>query len=315
MSAILPGNPTLSEVQRENAQKIIDYGYKNGFSKEEIQIAIQVAWAESDLNNDTHNSESTASGLYQYTDLKWGDYNGKHNDKDDVDNQIAAFYGDLARYRNRYNDPSRDIPRDFIDFGEYVYLKHHDGNSGTDWTNSEGLAYWHKRFPDTNPPPSIKPDNGNHGALVPDEMGIERPGLLPNHSINPDMNTNLDKFKDPMGNGTVRIPVFVDPLTLDLDGDGVETTPLAGSSAMFDLDGDDFAERTGWIGKDDGLLAMDINNNGKIDDITELFGNKTENGFDALKKLDGNVISHASTYARTDGTWPLARNLQYTSKK
>ncbi|MBI5141470.1 MAG: hypothetical protein HZA20_04655 [Nitrospirae bacterium] len=186
------------------------------------------------------------------------------------------------------------------------------------------------------------------------------------------MNTNLNRFRDPMDNGLVRIPQFVDPLTLDLDGDGVETTPLAGSSAMFDLDGDDFAERTGWIGKDDGLLAMDTNNNGKIDDISELFGNKTENGFDALKKLDsnhdgkidsndaqfgdlrvwqdangngitdagelktlgehniqslnlayantntannGNVISHVSTYTRTDGTWPLARNLQYTSKK
>jgi hypothetical protein len=56
-------------------------------------------------------------------------------------------------------------------------------------------------------------------------------------------------------------------------------------------------ELFGWVGKDDGLLVFDKNNNGKIDDGSELFGNNTilsngnkaANGFEALKDLDSNL--------------------------
>ncbi len=62
------------------------------------------------------------------------------------------------------------------------------------------------------------------------------------------------------------------PLILDLDGDGVETL---GKSAyiQFDHDRNGFAELTGWVGPDDGLLVLDRNGNGRIDDGSELFGN------------------------------------------
>ena len=62
------------------------------------------------------------------------------------------------------------------------------------------------------------------------------------------------------------------PLVLDLDGDGVETTSVE-NGTHFDHDGNDFAEKSGWVGSDDGLLVRDINGNGVIDDGTELFGN------------------------------------------
>ncbi|MDR1349322.1 MAG: hypothetical protein LBJ59_00820 [Zoogloeaceae bacterium] len=55
------------------------------------------------------------------------------------------------------------------------------------------------------------------------------------------------------------------PLVLDLDGDGVETLGLA-AGAHFDHDGNGFAELTGWAGADDGLLVLDRNGNGVIDD-------------------------------------------------
>ena len=48
------------------------------------------------------------------------------------------------------------------------------------------------------------------------------------------------------------------PVVLDLDGDGVEITPLASSTATFDLDGDGQRSHTAWVGADDGFLAIDL---------------------------------------------------------
>ena len=79
-----------------------------------------------------------------------------------------------------------------------------------------------------------------------------------------------------------------DPLVLDLDGDGIELTAVSSTSASFDVDGDQFAERTGWVAPDDGFLALDRNANGTIDDISELFGNANQSGFDELATLDSN---------------------------
>jgi|GEM_PF-973220 len=80
-----------------------------------------------------------------------------------------------------------------------------------------------------------------------------------------------------------------DPLVLDLDGDGVELLSRSSISPKFDIDGDNFAERTGWVNADDGLLARDLNGNGKIDNISELFGNANTSGLAALGVLNSNA--------------------------
>lgn len=56
------------------------------------------------------------------------------------------------------------------------------------------------------------------------------------------------------------------PLIVDLDGDGVETVST-NNGIHFDHDGNGFAEKSGWVGKDDGLLVRDINGNGQIDKL------------------------------------------------
>lgn len=97
------------------------------------------------------------------------------------------------------------------------------------------------------------------------------------------------------------------PLVIDLDGDGVETTTEE-DGVYFDHDNNGFAEKTAWVGKDDGLLVRDINNNGQIDDGTELFGNNTvlsngqkaTNGFEALKDLDSN---NNNVFDSSDTAW------------
>ena len=61
------------------------------------------------------------------------------------------------------------------------------------------------------------------------------------------------------------------PLILDLDGNGVETVSV-NDGVYFDHDGNGFAEKSGWVSKDDAILVRDLNNNGQIDDGSELFG-------------------------------------------
>lgn len=78
----------------------------------------------------------------------------------------------------------------------------------------------------------------------------------------------------------------LDPLVLDLDGDGIELTARS-IATKFDGNFDLYAERTGWISPDDGMLARDIDGDGKITDGRELFGGR-EAGFTVLGRLDGN---------------------------
>lgn len=60
------------------------------------------------------------------------------------------------------------------------------------------------------------------------------------------------------------------PVVFDLDGDGVELTPVESSTVRFDMDNDGTRDLTGWAGADDGILAIDLNGNGLIDDGSEI---------------------------------------------
>ena len=96
----------------------------------------------------------------------------------------------------------------------------------------------------------------------------------------------------------------IDPLVLDLNGDGVRLSRYSENSILFDIDNDGGSlEQTGWFSATDGVLVRDLNNNGKIDNIAEMFseyyggkaGSQGEsgekryiNGFEALRTLDSN---------------------------
>ncbi|MDO5686726.1 MAG: FrpA/C, partial [Neisseria sp.] len=113
-------------------------------------------------------------------------------------------------------------------------------------------------------------------------------GLLPD-KLNPYMKLNRD--------GTYYILPVYDPLTLDLDGDGIEVVGHRQYlGAMFDPDGDGIKNATGWVKSDDGILVFDRNGDGIINNGSELFGDATllkngqqaEHGFAALADLDTN---------------------------
>jgi hypothetical protein len=95
--------------------------------------------------------------------------------------------------------------------------------------------------------------------------------------------------------------IRVDPLVIDLNRNGSIDLNTS-HTVYFDTNNDGFAEAVNWVGAGDGLLARDINDNGTIDNITELFGNANQNGFAALAAFDLNAdrIINASDAIWTD---------------
>lgn len=85
------------------------------------------------------------------------------------------------------------------------------------------------------------------------------------------------------------------PIVLDMDGDGVKTMSIS-SGVKFDLFAAGKDSSTGWVDKGDGLLALDRNGDGVINDGSELFGSSTklatgkkaQDGYAALRDLDAN---------------------------
>lgn len=136
----------------------------------------------------------------------------------------------------------------------------------------------------------IDQDNYVSDPLTSEELNAIKPDA---GSLNGGDNDaeNKDTFTDDIVDIFESAEINASPLVLDLDGDGIELISLNSSDAVYwDIDLDGFSEATGWASPDDGFLVVDINDNGIIDDSSELFGDQTgfENGFLALKEYDSN---------------------------
>jgi hypothetical protein len=60
------------------------------------------------------------------------------------------------------------------------------------------------------------------------------------------------------------------PVILDLDGDGLSIVQRDASTMTFDMAGDGLQHRTAWVGKGDGVLAIDADGDGRIDQRREI---------------------------------------------
>nr|WP_246441644.1 VCBS domain-containing protein [Xanthobacter tagetidis] len=90
-----------------------------------------------------------------------------------------------------------------------------------------------------------------------------------------------------------QLPQDPDPIVLDLDGDGTYFS-APGTGVSFDLDGDGTAELLGWASPADGVLVMDLDGSGAIENGTEVVSEAFKGfGFgssvDALRSLDTNL--------------------------
>ncbi len=101
-----------------------------------------------------------------------------------------------------------------------------------------------------------------------------------------------------------------DPLSINFSGTAAQ---LTNSKFSFDIDLDGTSEQISFLRPGSGLLALDRNGDGKINDGSELFGARTGDGFaelgqfdaDGNKFIDGNdpVFKHLLVWERgEDGT-------------
>jgi hypothetical protein len=81
---------------------------------------------------------------------------------------------------------------------------------------------------------------------------------------------------------------LIDPLVINFDGKGAE---LGDQSSGFDLNTDSLQENMRFLKPGSGFLALDKNDNNKIDDGSELFGPQSGNGFNDLAAYDSDQNS------------------------
>lgn len=77
--------------------------------------------------------------------------------------------------------------------------------------------------------------------------------------------------------------VLTDPLVINMD---TGATSISDQKFKFDIDADGKEDEISFVGKGSGFLALDKNNDGKINDGTELFGTKSGDGFRDLAEYD-----------------------------
>jgi VCBS repeat-containing protein len=236
--------------------------------------------------------------------------------------------GDELRFFEglRYGDTSYDIGSEIVYRGteEDVVGRWNEATSAVDYLNSLHLSYTPFGFID----PTGVTNSNSAFSIFGDIMGVKaedfpwrwEPGfdtglkdILMRQEVPPPPQSLLDILLNliisPAYAGEINLSVsdfFTaarnwiqrrDPLTLDLDGDGLETVGIdPNAPILFDHDGDGVANATGWIKPDDGFLVLDRNGNGMIDNGAELFGDSTPlsaggtaaDGFAALAQEDSN---------------------------
>ncbi len=275
------------ETQQAVIDTLILSGKQSGLSNHEIAYVLAMTEVESGFNPDAAAGITSATGIGQFINSTGAAYGLDDSNRWNLNSQADALIQHFMENQKLTIKQGLDE--------SYIYAFHHDGPSAE--LNGKGV-----RISETNVLPKIQKFEDFLNTLPNNYLGlaVDKNGIM----ITKTLQDNFDDLikKGPLDNLITSLQEKMckaddirSPLVLDLNGDGVKTISKS-AGIHFDLDGNGFAETTGWVDKNDGLLVLDKNGNGKIDNGTELFGNNTllangqkaANGFEALKQYDQN---------------------------
>lgn len=168
-------------------------------------------------------------------------------------------YGGLSSSMDS-KDPDYDEDGNWIGDGPDPYSGISDSMDSDDPDYDED-GNWIGDGPDPNAP-SPDPYSGISDNMDSDDPDYDADGNYIGNDNDDDGDDGNSGGGDDAGSGK--------PVVLDLDGDGVELVALEDSTAFYDIDGDGYRERMGWVAADDGLLAYDKNGDGVISGREEL---------------------------------------------
>ena len=114
-----------------------------------------------------------------------------------------------------------------------------------------------------------------------------------------------EKIKDYFNDAQNKSKNAHDPIIFDLNSDNVLETTDTTNGVYFDHDNNGFAEASAWVGENDGILVIDTNNNGEIDNGTDVLLHSTLATFDSNN--DGIIDANDANFAnlkilKGDGT-------------
>lgn len=102
-----------------------------------------------------------------------------------------------------------------------------------------------------------------------------------------DFNIDIMMSRNYMEYMNVYIPAMqnalCDPLVVNI---GCDTSNVRDQKFMFDIDADGEKDEISMLGRGSGFLALDLNEDGVINDGSELFGTKSGDGFADLREYD-----------------------------
>lgn len=222
---------------------------------------------------------------------------------------------DLSAHWQAIVDAMNDINNE-----HHTYLPDRNSNSAVDTALSRaGLPQPTLDGPDDY----LAPGSGN--ILPPDVQAPPNPDRPIPEDI-PDALIPLTSTPLVTGNPSQNLG-HTDPLVIDMDNDGVELVSAANSGVRYDFRGDGFAVATGWVAADDGFLVRDLDADGNIDGVAEMFGAphaldyiigtdwesfmNEENGFAKLAALDTNADGKVSA---ADAAWGELKVWQDTNQ-
>lgn len=253
--------------------------------------AFQHAYQSALLAYDHNENVSLGYGLFVEF-ATWTNDNVNDANKDMINNKTGILIAKEAKEKNISKD----------DLAEIIYKKIKNNEDGIIIDPNDAPIIYNSRNDILND--FIENLSSNMFKNLPILSYLSRDIDMPENMIN-DLYDQYNGYRGKFNSAGDCECTPKDPIIFDLNNDGVLETTDINNGIYFDHENDGFAESSAWVGDNDGILVIDSNNNGDIDNGSELLTAETLASFDTNE--DGIIDENDTNFAnlkilKGDGT-------------